>query len=108
MDAIGDIRTGQTINVNGTNTESEGGSVRIESNTGSVLIEGQIRAEGGTAVYYYGMDSYGGEIVLTAAVDVTVLGALSGSGRDGGGETTLTAGRDIIVEAQHQRQCGNR
>ncbi|MFT4571539.1 MAG: cysteine-rich repeat protein [Hyphomicrobiaceae bacterium] len=88
--AAGDVVISKPIRLKGTSGEAPGGTLSVESATGSVHIADKINVLGGGL-------SEGGEISLTAALDIVVDDDIEASGGDGdGGIIDIAAGRDYV------------
>jgi len=95
MQAAGDITLANTIRLNGSDFETNGGFMEVESTMGSVTITGSIKARAGATTYYGG--SYGGEIALTAAEDLSLAKVVELQGGAAAGLIGLYAGNDLSV-----------
>jgi len=91
--AAGSIVVNAVIDVSATTLLSDGGSVSLESRSGSLTVAAPIKAGGGG-------DAMGGSVELFADVDIVTAAVVDVSGGDGdGGEITAAAGRDLTVSA---------
>jgi hypothetical protein len=94
--AAGDITIDGTINLNGTIAGADGGILTIESFSGSVVLNAQVKAMG-AGPQYYGLPEQGGEVHLSAAEDVEVRGTVELAGGQIGGFFYIQADRDATV-----------
>jgi len=93
LTAAGDIETFNLINLNADTRDDDGGIIDIESGLGSVTLGGKVDA-------LAGRDSTGGEVALTAQVDVFVNDVINVNGGDfDGGTVEVDAGRDAFINA---------
>jgi hypothetical protein len=95
--AAGDITIANTIRLSGSfNDDADGGFLEIESGMGSITTTGKLKANGGGGGYYYFPS--GGEIEMTAALDVNILREIElGVGAALAGDLTVRAGRNLTV-----------
>lgn len=89
--AAGDVAIRRPVTARGTRTESDGGTVEIESTTGSVLVDSAVDVSGGGL-------AAGGDAEILAAEDVVVQAPLRSTGGEyDGGSIWLAAARDALV-----------
>ncbi|HYC53315.1 MAG TPA: hypothetical protein VEL28_00020 [Candidatus Binatia bacterium] len=91
LEATGNVVLASTIDMRGSTLDADGGSVCAESFEGSVSVQGLIKTDSGR----FGL---GGDIDLTAEVDVAVQAAITAIGGDtDGGDITIYAARDVLI-----------
>lgn len=94
IEAAGDVFLSDTIDLDSTDPDGDGGQLDVTSTLGSIVVDGRIEATSGRL-------GFGGVVTLTAADDVAVAGILDASGGDfDGGEIDVLAGRDISVDGR--------
>jgi len=88
--AAGPISVTQTVQMNGTATDSDGGVVEFDS-AGSVTLSAVVSADSGG-------QGAGGEVDVTAGTDITISSPIDVTGGDfDGGVVDLSAGLDVVV-----------
>lgn len=93
MSAAGELVVNAVIDVSGTGVLADGGSVELESYSGSLTVTAPIKAAGGG-------EAFGGTVSLWAGGDIASRAAVDASGGDSdGGSVTMRAGRDLLVVA---------
>ncbi len=93
ISAAGDIWLRRTINLRATVIDGDGGELWVESGTGSVHIEGGVDASGRSA-------GAGGNVTISSAGDTWVVSSIDVRGGDfGGGLIDIDAGRDVRVSS---------
>ncbi|RMD83263.1 MAG: hypothetical protein D6815_07065, partial [Candidatus Dadabacteria bacterium] len=91
--AAGDVRLLRPINLATTAADGDGGSLTVESETGSIFVEAQVTANGGAA-------GSGGYVSLTSALDTWINARIDLHGGDvDGGWLDVDAGRHLFVAA---------
>ncbi len=89
--AAGDINVQQTIQLDATNAQFDGGFLELESGKGAVTSGAAISARGGG-------QSQGGEVCMIAATNVTVNEPIDCNGGDfDGGFIVFIAGNDLLI-----------
>lgn len=89
--AAGDIELRKAALLSATRSESDGGSLALESTGGSVLVAAPVDLSGGGG-------GSGGDFSVLAGIDIAVTGKITAAGGDfDGGTVTLDAGRDIAI-----------
>ncbi|HYB97891.1 MAG TPA: hypothetical protein VEC57_02040 [Candidatus Limnocylindrales bacterium] len=93
LNATGDLALASSIDLSGSQAESDGGRVTVRSYIGAVNVTGAVKVDSG-------IFAYGGEFNVTAGTDIDIGTAVSATGGDfDGGEITMNAGRDILIDA---------
>jgi cysteine-rich repeat protein len=99
--AAGDITIGDSVSVNSTNSDNDGGIIDFESGSGTIAINDLLSATGGGF-------ATGGEICLIAGQDVVVNSAVDASGGDfDGGFVEFDAGNDIVLTQSVRANANN-
>lgn len=81
----------KTVNLNGSSTDADGGTLELTAEAGSVEIQTKPTMSSGSA-------SQGGTLVATAGLDVVVTADIDARGGEfDGGSVTFDAGRDVIL-----------
>lgn len=96
FNAAGDVAVDGDIVVKGSKTRPNGGTVSIDSGTGSMELAGEIIATAGENIDY-GSPGFGGGVFLRAAVDIVVLQPIWVDGASGFFEAS--AGNDLTIQA---------
>jgi hypothetical protein len=91
--SAGDLAVLAAVSLAGTRSESDGGSLALESSQGDVVLDGPIDASGGGG-------GCGGDVAVVAAGDVAVRAPIDASGGEyDGGSVSLEAGGDVTIAA---------
>jgi hypothetical protein len=89
--SAGDLAVRAPVALAGTRSDSDGGSLTLESTQGSVLLEAAIDVSGGGG-------GCGGDVSVTALENVAVLAPLDATGGEyDGGSVSLEAGRNVTI-----------
>jgi len=102
--AAGDITIANTVRLNGSDFETNGGFLEVESFMGSITTTGKLKVNSGAGNYSFGTQA--GEITLTAAGDVTIAQQVELMGGSNGGFLTVEADSDITVRDDVLAQSG--
>lgn len=90
--AVGDVDLDGLIAMNGGGTESDGGELSVDSFNGTITVTKKISATGGGL-------SQGGEVALSAGVDILVNETIDVNGGDfDGGVVEMSAGNDYLQD----------
>ncbi len=91
LKAAGDVQVQKLISAAGTLSTSDGGGITIESTQGSVTTSDKLEVSGGS-------QGSGGDLALSAALDVAVGAAIDADGGDfDGGAVVVSAGRSVMI-----------
>ena len=98
ISAAGDITLKRRVNASATAAAVDPGTITIESFQGSVTTSGQIVAAAALGIVDYHSGS-GGDVYITAAVDIRVGAMIRVWGEGHGGTVNLPARRDVILNS---------